>query len=133
MIRLLILAAMLGVTLVLAACGGGGGEPAAEAPPAATEGGTTLELAADAENRLAFDVSELTAPAGTVTLVMANPSALPHDVAIKGNGLDVKGEVVPSGGTSTVTAELTPGSYTVYCSVPGHEQGGMVASLTVTE
>ncbi len=140
MIRLLGLAPTLGAALVLAACGGGGGtaeeQPAAPTEPAATAeaagGGTTLQLSADAENKLAFNVAELTAPAGKVTLVMANPSALQHNVAIKGNGVDVKGEVVSTGGTSTVTAALAPGTYTVYCSVPGHEQGGMVATLAVT-
>ena len=139
MIRPLVLAVALGVVLALAACGGGG--PAEEQPAVTTQpataaeapaGETTIELAADAENKLAFDITELTAPAGEVTLVMANPAALPHNVAVKGNGVDVQGEVVESGGTSRITAELAPGTYTVYCSVPGHEAGGMVATLTVT-
>lgn len=137
MIRPLVLALTLGVALALAACGGKStaeGQPAATTQPATTAevSGTDLQLAADPQNKLAFDVTELTAPAGEVTLVMANPAALPHNVAIKGNGVDVKGEVVSTGGTSTVTAEFAPGDYTVYCSVPGHEEGGMVATLTVT-
>jgi len=137
MIRPLVLALTLGVALALAACGGkstADGQPAATTQPATTAeaSGTDLQLAADPQNKLAFDVTELTAPAGEVTLVMANPAALPHNVAIKGNGVDVKGEAVSTGGTSTVTAELAPGDYTVYCSVPGHEEGGMVATLTVT-
>ncbi len=132
--RILILGVALG--LLASGCGGGGGgDSAAESPaPTATAGGgggTTLEVPADPE-KLAFGVSGLEAPAGKVTLVMDNPSALSHDIAIKGNGVDVKGEVVLKGGTSTVTADLVPGTYTFYCSVPGHEEGGMKGTLTVT-
>jgi cytochrome c oxidase subunit 2 len=90
-----------------------------------------IEITADPDNALAFNVRELTAQADTVTISMANPSALPHNVAIRGNGVDVKGEIVNSGGTSTVSADLESGTYTFYCSVPGHEQGGMTGTLTV--
>ena len=62
---------------------------------------------------------------------MKNPAALLHNIAIKGNGVDVKGEIVGSGATSTVTADLKPGAYTFYCSVPGHEAAGMKGTLTV--
>lgn len=91
-----------------------------------------LEITANASNALAFDVDELNAKAGTVTIRMTNPSALPHNVAIKGNGVDVKGDVVTTGGTSTVSEELETGTYTFYCSVPGHEAGGMTGTLTVS-
>lgn len=99
-----------------------------------TGGGATsgaIEISADPDNALAFDVSELSSAAGTVTISMANPSSLPHNIAIKGNGVDVKGDVVGTGETSTVTADLAPGTYTFYCSVPGHEQGGMTGTLTI--
>ena len=35
------------------------------------------------------------------------------------------------GGTSKVSVNLKPGTYTFYCSVPGHEAGGMKGTLTV--
>jgi uncharacterized cupredoxin-like copper-binding protein len=31
-----------------------------------------------------------------------------------------------------VTANLKPGTYEFYCSVPGHEQAGMKGTLTVS-
>lgn len=91
-----------------------------------------LEISADPSGALAFDTGTLQAKAGRVTITMANPSPLPHDVGIRGEGIDVKGEVVLKGGTSTVSADLAPGTYTFYCSVPGHEAAGMKGTLTVS-
>jgi plastocyanin len=114
-------------------------EPAATAPTttgAGTTGGgggggeTTLENPAD-PRELRFSKSTLEAPAGTVTLVMENPSALEHNIAVRGEGVDEQGEVVGQGDESTVTVELEPGEYEFYCSVPGHEAGGMKGTLTV--
>jgi plastocyanin len=36
------------------------------------------------------------------------------------------------GGTKTLSVKLQPGTYTFYCSVPGHRQAGMVGTLTVS-
>ena len=36
-----------------------------------------------------------------------------------------------NGAVSQFSADLKPGKYTFYCSVPGHRQGGMVGTLTV--
>jgi plastocyanin len=94
-------------------------------------GASTLALRADPGGALAYDKKALTASAGTVTITMSNPSGLSHDVSIEGPGIDEHAEVVAKGGTSTVTADLKPGSYTFYCSVPGHRAGGMEGTLTV--
>jgi len=36
------------------------------------------------------------------------------------------------GGSKTLTLNLKPGTYTFYCSVPGHRQAGMEGTLTVS-
>lgn len=87
----------------------------------------TYKLSA-AKTGLKFNKSTVRAKAGKVTLSMANPSNLPHAVAIKGKG---KGKTVNRGGTSTVTATLKKGTYTFYCPVQGHEAGGMKGKLIV--
>jgi plastocyanin len=122
--------ALAALTLGLAACGGGDddGEPAGNGGG----DGAALELVAGPGSELKFDKTSLEAAAGEVTITMVNEGDLPHNVAIKGNGVDEKGEIVQNGGTSTVTATLEPGEYTFYCSVPGHEAGGMTGTLTVT-
>jgi plastocyanin len=135
---------LLAVTAVLALAGcGGSGEKStssssskATSTPTATQaassggGGETLKLAAD-KSALKFDKSSLTAKAGKVTLEMANPSQIPHAVAIKGNGVDIDGKTIGNGATSTASADLKPGTYTFYCPVPGHEAAGMKGTLTV--
>ena len=110
-------------------------EPVEAAPPAPGGGGaeeTTLENPAD-DSELRFAKSTLEAPAGRVTLVMENPAQLEHNIAVRGDGVDEKGEVVGQGETSEVAVDLEPGEYEFYCSVPGHEDAGMKGTLTVTE
>ena len=95
---------------------------------------TNIALEADPGGALKFNQDSAKAPAGRVTLTMKNPSGVPHDVSLRGNGVDENGEVVQNDGESKVTADVQPGlSYEYYCSVPGHEQGGMKGTLQVTE
>ena len=94
-------------------------------------GGETVQLAAPADGSLKFDKTTLDAKAGNVTIDLDNPSSTPHAVAIEGNGVDQSSQTVTASKTS-VTADLKPGTYTFYCSVPGHEQAGMKGTLTVT-
>ena len=108
------------------------GEGEAAGQPAAGEGGgRTLRLSADPGGELRLDRPSLEARAGEVTLVMDNPSSVPHNVSIEGRGVDEEGETVGEGGRSTVRAELRPGEYDFYCSVSGHREGGMEGTLTV--
>ena len=80
----------------------------------------------------AFSATSLEAAPGPVTIVLTNNSVLTHNIAIKGNGVDLKGLEVGMGGQSTVTGDLVAGTYTFYCSVAGHEAAGMSGTLTVT-
>jgi plastocyanin len=99
---------------------------------AALAGGpTALRISADQKGALKFDRKVLTARAGKVTITMSNPAGLPHNIAIKGKGLNRKGRIVLRGGTSSVTALLRRGRYRFYCSVPGHEAAGMWGTLVV--
>jgi plastocyanin len=97
----------------------------------AVEKNGVLEIDADPTGQLKFLASSASATPGKVTLQMKNMSSVSHDIAITGGGLNQIGQIVSKGGTSTVTATLKPGSYTFYCSVPGHRAAGMVGTLTV--
>lgn len=144
--RILTLTALL-IALAIAGCGGnddedtvnGGSGGAATTEQTDTGGGdaaggggaTELRIAADPGGALAFDKNTLTAPAGTVTIVMDNPSDLPHAVEIEGAGTEAVGETVQKGGVSRATAELEPGEYRYYCPVGNHGSAGMEGTLTV--
>ena len=111
--------------------GGGGGTKPSSSGGSAAGGGQTLKLSADPSGQLKFDKSSLTAKAGKVTLVMDNPSSLPHAIAVEGKGVDEDGSTVMKGGVSKVSATLKPGKYEFYCPVDAHKQGGMEGDLTV--
>ncbi len=103
------------------------------APPSSPAGkATKLALAADPGGQLAYSTKTLTAKAGAVSIVMANMSPVEHDVAVAEGG-KVLGQLPPFvGGSKTLTLNLKPGTYTFYCTVPGHRQAGMEGTLTVT-
>jgi plastocyanin len=99
----------------------GSGKPAVE-----KDG--NLEVDADPSGQLAFVTNQAQGKPGEITVKMANKSGTPHDIVIDGKG---KGEVVQNGGVSQFKADFTAGTYTYYCSVPGHRQAGMQGKLTV--
>lgn len=104
--------------------------PATEAPATdAPAEATTLEIPA-AVAGLAYEVTEVTAPAGEITLSMPNPSPLPHNIAVD-KPVKTVGEIVNTDGVSEITVTFPAGTYEYYCSVPGHREAGMVGTLTV--
>lgn len=142
------LLALLVGGLVAAGCGGSDTEDAGDPGPAenpaspaetnpqgSTQAGRTakqtLRNDADASGQLAFEKKALRAKPGEVTLVMRNPSSIPHAIAVRGGGADSSGQTVEKGGTSRVTVELKAGEHEFYCPVPGHEPAGMKGTLTV--
>jgi plastocyanin len=145
-------AALLALALAsvaLVACGGGddnssttattGGETTNEAAGGAgakEEGGggaaAALEFEADPGGQLAYTTTEASAKAGKVTIDFNNPQPLPHDVKIESSdGGEVGGTNTVSDGSDSATVDLKPGTYTFYCSVPGHREAGMEGTLTV--
>jgi plastocyanin len=99
----------------------GGGKPAVEK-------NGSLQIDADPTGQLAFVTNAASGAPGKITVKMTNKSGTPHDIVIDGKG---KGQIVQNGGVSQFQADFTAGSYTFYCSVPGHRQAGMQGKLTV--
>lgn len=105
------------------------GEDGASGETESTGGGTELDLGVE-QGELKFDKTELTAPAGKVTIKFDNPDSIPHNVAVK-DGEDVKGESeLISKDTVELTVDLEPGEYEFYCTP--HEGAGMKGTLTIT-
>jgi plastocyanin len=105
-------------------------KPASSNKPVAAENGV-LQMPADPNGQLAYVSKKATAPAGQLEIDSKNDANIPHDIAIEGNGVNEKGQEVEGGGVSKISVDLKPGTYTYYCSVPGHEQNGMKGTLTV--
>ncbi len=131
-------------TVALAACGQDGETTDAAAP----EPTTTLSVAAT--DNLRFEPDAVSVPAGEdISVELTSGPAVLHDLVIAEAGTAATapptGEpvapvdrddvfVVRADAGETATASFRvdePGSYELYCSVPGHRRGGMVATLTV--
>jgi plastocyanin len=96
-------------------------------------GGSTVKISADPSGQLAFEQKSVTASKpGAVTLDFTNDSPVGHDVHVSdSSGKDLGGTQVITGGSTSATVTLKPGTYTFFCSVPGHEAAGMKGTLTV--
>lgn len=147
--KLVAMFALLLAAFALVACGGGddttsdttaetpttqeetGGEGEKEAE-GGTAGTSTVDFEADPSGALAYTTDSAESKAGKVTVNFTNSSPVPHDVAIEDSGGETIAETeVLAEGSDSTTADLKPGEYTFYCSVPGHRQGGMEGTLTV--
>ncbi len=113
--------------LLLGACGGGGGGSSSSYKEPSGPSVATVEV--DAAN-YSFKPDKPTAPAGIVTIRMKNVSGNPHTLAISGvDGFELS--VSGGGNTDAGKVDLKPGTYTFYCTVPGHRSAGMEGKLTV--
>lgn len=132
--------------LALVACGSsdddssstatGNNEGSAETGGPAKEesggGGASLRFEADPGGDLAYTTTSASTKAGKVTIDFNNPQALTHDVAIEdSSGGEVGATELIASGEDSTTVDLKPGTYTFYCSVPGHREAGMEGTLTV--
>ncbi len=120
-----ILLAALSVLAVGAACGGGddGGEEASQ--PASS---SAVEITA---KEFAFSPKEITVAAGRATTIkVKNLGSVEHDITIDDPAFKVAAQA-----TKTGEAKLTlpaAGSYTFYCSVPGHRVAGMEGTVSAS-
>jgi len=96
-------------------------------------GGETISLEADPDGQLAYTTDTLTAKAGNLTIDFSNPAAITHDVAVDDSGGNEigKSDLIAQDSTTLILRDMKPGSYTFYCTVPGHEEAGMEGTLTV--
>jgi plastocyanin len=105
-----------------------------EAPAGAPAGAAeTLDVTSPADGGLVFEPADLAAEAGTITLAYANPSPVPHSIAVEDDGQEnvlAESEVITESEVE-ITAEFVPGEFIYFCTVPGHREAGMEGVLTV--
>jgi plastocyanin len=111
----------------LAACGdsgdGGGGykEPTGPAQTTVTiEGGNFF-----------FDPEDSQAPAGIIAIKLESVEGL-HTLVFDDDKVPGFKLEAGSGKSDELKVNLEPGKYTIYCDIPGHREGGMEGTITVT-
>lgn len=80
-----------------------------------------------------IELSASTVPAGPVTVTATNAGSIPHALELEGQGIEQKTDLIQPGSTATLTVNLKPGSYEVYCPVgeTSHKKLGMETQLKV--
>jgi uncharacterized cupredoxin-like copper-binding protein len=81
-----------------------------------------------------FIPKDTTVGTGAITFVVTNQGQIDHDFVLEAPGGKTQAQIayIERGQTKTVTASLPAGVYTIYCSLPGHREAGMVATLRVS-
>jgi uncharacterized cupredoxin-like copper-binding protein len=111
---------------------------AAAAPtPAAPANGESTANAVEVQATLrewALDLNQTEVPAGTVRFVISNQGRFAHNFTIKDANNNVLGKTPnfsKDKGAQVVEVTLAPGTYTVYCSLPGHAAQGQQNQIVV--
>lgn len=104
------------LTVAEGAEGGGGGEAAAEVV---------------AKAPLTFEPPEIAVPAGPVKVTLRNEDTQLHTLVVEGQPKFKTLETANKGESKSGTLEVGPGSYVLFCEVPGHRAAGMQTTLKV--
>ena len=133
------LIATLGLGLVLVACGSGADASGGTTPRSGAKAAFSSEVVSqqvavstDPSGALKWTQAAYQATAGDVTFVVKNPGPVQHNFVVEGDGLRVESPAFKPNSTNNYTIKgLVPGEYRIVCTLPGHREAGMVATLTV--
>lgn len=139
------LTALAATGLLLAGCGGdstdetsgtGSGTTASTPPSASTPSGSTDSGSGTTvtvtEKEFGIELSEKTFAAGAYTFKVTNQGKFPHNLVVKGPGVDSQASPTLQGGQSgDLSVTLQAGSYELWCSIDGHKAKGMDMTITV--
>jgi uncharacterized cupredoxin-like copper-binding protein len=84
------------------------------------------------ETEFKITLPSTTLKAGAITFQVKNAGKIEHDLVVTGNGVTAGTPRFPGGQTKTLKVTLRAGKYKLFCSVPGHEQAGMLEQVTVS-
>jgi len=93
----------------------------------AGSGSTTIEVTL---TEFAIAPVTLSAPVGTVTLQVTNAGSQVHDLKIPSLGKATP-HLAPGRSGTLELGQVAAGTYEVFCSIPGHIESGMKATLVV--
>jgi uncharacterized cupredoxin-like copper-binding protein len=98
----------------------------------ATTTATSATSVPVSETEFKIALPKNTLSAGSYAFEVKNDGHIPHDFVVQGNGVDERTPTIQPGKSATLKVDLKPGTYDVYCSIPGHKQAGMDVKLTVS-
>ena len=147
----LLFAAML---LIVAGCSQAGGSLAPVVPNSASPAPASVAPASSAPSAAASAGSASTAPSNATAVIVKDFKIEPADIKVQGKTVslavtnqgptvhnvtirDASGTVIvatkdlKTGESETISATLAPGSYILFCSLPGHESLGTKGTLEV--
>lgn len=78
-----------------------------------------------------FEILEGEAQEGPVEITLVNVGGAEHNITIDEAAGETDAVAAAAGATETGVLELFSGTYTYYCSVPGHREAGMEGRLEV--
>jgi uncharacterized cupredoxin-like copper-binding protein len=113
---------------VLAGCGGGG-DSGGSRGYVQPKGAAIATINIEAGN-FYFKPNRIDAQAGINEIKLTSAGGL-HDLVFSGKFPGFQLEVSGSGDSQALKADLKPGKYTFYCSIPGHRSQGMEGTITV--
>jgi len=101
-----------------------------------TQGTTTQAAPATkvdvSETEFKITLAQTPTADGSYEFVVKKDGKIPHDLVVSGNGVNAKTSLLNPGQSETLKVDLKPGTYDLYCSVPGHKQAGMDVKVTVS-
>jgi plastocyanin len=124
-----LIAAALGLVLLVAACGGDDSSSGGGKTVFATNGKVSVEA-----HDISFNVKQIDTTPGKLDVTLEEKGSLEHTFVVQNSDDKNVGNkliVSPGKGSQSGTFDLTPGTYTFFCDIPGHRGQGMEGKIVV--
>ena len=120
------------IALVATACSGGDGDAPASGDGEAAGGPVAVEVML---SDFAIEPANIEVPAGSdITFTVMNHGQSPHTFGLVVGGETIETPNIDADGSATLEVPaLEAGTYDTLCTVPGHDQLGMVGTLTASD
>lgn len=91
---------------------------------------STIRLVAE---EFRFTPKEVTIPTGDIAFAVINRGEIEHNLAVDdpGGRRVIQIAIIEPGETKSISVSLPAGTYVIYCTLPGHRDAGMAATLRV--